>query len=195
MLLQLWAGVFYSLNKVFFCGAERSVGKRERMFRILAWASYLVGMPAWFIWFVLNHNLMLAGAEAGGAAAMVLGIITAVKGQGKEPLWLPWVARVSAGVGFLLSVWYFRGFNSVSQALELTVIGGFLLGANLLAQERRSGYLWFVVMNGSNAVLQAMQGSPLLFGQQIMSIGFVLDAYRMSGRKQAEIVVHGPRNT
>ncbi len=185
--LQLWGGTFYLFNKVFFSRAERNKGKRRRMWKIQAWTMYLIGLPAWFVILLLQDNFILAGAEIGGGPAMVLGLILALRGQEKKPAWLKFFDILSIGVaatvGTIYSVNFLGGIESVNQILEFGVIAGFLTGTVLLAREQPKGYLWFLLMNGSNAVLQYREGAYFLAVQQIISIAFVADAYLMERRE------------
>ncbi len=182
-LLQLWGGTFYLLNKIFFSRAERSRNKKERTWRIRSWTVYLIGMPAWAIIFFLNRNWIVAAAEIGGSVVMVFGLVNAIRGVGKAPHWLDYVARGVAVLGLIYSLYDFGGITTVNQGLELGINAGFFVGVHFLAREKPVGYLWFVLMNGSNAVLQYIQGYPLLCFQQIISVGFVVDAYIMQKRK------------
>src|SRR3954470_14263929 len=92
-LLQWLGGVFFLLNKVFFSVAEHvQVSGRDaaaRRWRIAAWAIYLCGLPPWIIIFVLSHNWIAASLEAGGAPAMLLGLVIAIRGKTvAAPGWL-----------------------------------------------------------------------------------------------------------
>lgn len=185
-LLQFWGGFFYLLNKVFLSRAERSVGEKEKKWRVACWVVYLIGLPAWVAIFVMNRNWIAAAIEAGGAPAMVLGVVIALHGVEREPKWLDWVARVAVLIGVGYSLYDFGGITRVNQILELMMSLGFLFGVYLLAKRRKSrrwGYLCFILMNGSNATLMAIQGYPWLFIQQLISIPFVVDAYRMSRKR------------
>ena len=74
ILLQIWGGAFYLLNKIFFSRAERDNAiSRRRLWRIRSWVVYLVGLPAWVIVFISEHNWIAAGVESGGAPAMIMG--------------------------------------------------------------------------------------------------------------------------
>jgi hypothetical protein len=83
LLLQIWGGGCYLLNKIFL---SRSEGKLDgRTVRIWGWAVYLLGLPAWVIILVMKRDWMAATIEAGGAPAMLLGLMAAMKGLERAP--------------------------------------------------------------------------------------------------------------
>jgi hypothetical protein len=84
------------------------------------------------------------------------------------------------GIGY--SLYDFGGITSASQLLEMAVTLGFLLGSYLLAKNNSSGWLFFMLMNGSMATLMYLQNKPLLAGQQLLSLCFVVYGYIMSQR-------------
>lgn len=190
--LQFWGGLFYLLNKIFFSRAERSGKEAKQVWRIRSWAVYLIGMPAWVIIFVSEQNWMAAAVEAGGATAMILGFVTALRGVGREPRWLNWIARAAAVIGIGYSLYDFGGLTELTQVLELGIVTGFLIGTFFLARQLPSGYLWFLLMNASNATLMGIQNYPWLVLQQIVSFGFVADAYLMQRRRARLKVVSNP---
>lgn len=179
-LAQYWGGLFYLLSKIFFWSMERvKTESRERLLRIFAWASYLLGLPGWLCVFGSNHNWIAASIEAGGAPGMTLGLVNAWRGiKADPPKWLDNIARLAVGLGFGYSIWYFSGITTWNQVLEIGMTTGFLVGIYLLAKNRPAGYLWFMLMIGSNIVLQYIQDTGLLVIQQIISMGFIVDAYR-----------------
>jgi len=182
LLLQLWGGIFFLLNKIFFSRAERSEGARARRWRIASWSVYLIGLPAWVIIFIMERNWIAAALESSGAPAMVMGLLVAVRGTGRQPKWLDHLALVGIVVGLSASLYDFGGITTVNQLLEIGIVTGYLIGTYMLAKERPSGYLWFLLMNGSNAVLMYTQDYPWLVVQQIASLAFVLDAYVQNKR-------------
>lgn len=177
ILLQIWGGLFYLLNKICFSRAERSAAGTRRRWRIAAWGVFLVGLPAWLVIFILERNWIAAALELGTAPAMALGLIIAINGKGKEPKWLDSVALGAIVLGLGFSLYDFRGITTWNQVLELGIVTGVLLGTYSLAKQRASGYLWFLGMNMSCATLMAIQGYWLLFCQQVVSFAFVADAY------------------
>ena len=176
--LQIWGGMFYLLNKVFFSRSERSSNEfKKKNWRIRAWIVYLLGLPAWVTIFVLERNWIAAAIEAGGAPAMIIGLSIAIRGQGHELRWLDTLAKIMIGIGLTLSLYDFGGITTLNQVLELGIAVGFLVGTYMLAKEKAQGYFWFMGMNISTAVLMGIQNYPFLMVQQLISLGFVLDAY------------------
>jgi hypothetical protein len=57
---------------------------------------------------------------------------------------------------------------------------GFLIGSYLLAKSNVYGWLFFMLMNGSMASLMLIQHKPLLFGQQLVSLCFVIYGFTVS---------------
>ncbi|MFC1662982.1 nicotinamide mononucleotide transporter [Patescibacteria group bacterium] len=171
--------MFYLLNKIFFSRAERSQSViAARRWRIASWAVYLLGLPPWLIIFVSERNWIAAGLEAGGTPAMLLGLIIALRGKGRAPRWLDYVALLAITVGIIYSLKDFGGLNTINQYLELGLTLGFLVGTYQLAKEKPQGYLWFILMNLSCGSLMAVQHYYWLMLQQMVSLGFVIDAYR-----------------
>jgi hypothetical protein len=184
LIFQLWGGGGYLLQKIFLSRAERSKRKKnesnERLWRIWAWSVYIIGLPGWVIIFVIEHNWIAAGLETGGLPAMIVGLIVAYKGKGSVPMWLNYLAVVASAVGIAYSAYDFGTLLTLTQGLELGIVTGFLVGTVLLAHKRRSGYLWYVLMNISCGTLMLVQAYPWLALQQGISLMFVLDSYRMS---------------
>lgn len=166
------------MNKAFFSQAERSrtVEIRKR-WRIRSWIVYLMGLPAWVIVFISEHNWIAAGVESGGAPAMLVGLIIAWRGHGTEPGCLDALAKLSVLIGLYLSIDEFGGIKNVNQFLELGIAAGFLLGTYMMAKDNAQGYLWLVLGNVSCATLMGIEGFPLLMAQQLVSLGFVTDAF------------------
>lgn len=185
IILQTWAGLFYLFNKIFFSRAERSKDeKKERRNRIISWAVYLIGLPAWLWLFILERNWILFGVEFSGAPAMALGLYLAIKGiERKPPKWLNIIARLAIISGLGFSIYDFGGITTINQFLELGVSIGFILGTYLLARQRIKGYYWFMLMNTCCAALMFIQDYPVLAIQQIVSLLFVIDAFRAKKRK------------
>ncbi len=193
IVLQVWGGGFYLLNKIFFSRAERSEEDAKRIWRIRSWTVYLIGVPAWLIIFVIERNWMVAAVEMGGMPAMVLGLVIARRGIGKEPNWLSNIARFAAILGIAYSLYDFGGITTLTQTLELVVVAGFLIGTYLLARQQPAGYLWFLLMNISAGTLMFVQDYPWLALQQVISFGFVADAYFVQKRKSQLEVIRKPR--
>ena len=86
----------------------------------------------------------------------------------------------SIALGVSYSLFDNGGITSFSQVLEMGVMVGFLLGSYLLAKNNRTGWLFFMLMNGSMASLMFIQNKPLLTAQQIVSLSFVIYGFRAS---------------
>lgn len=181
--LQIWGGIFYLLNKIFFSRAERSKTEQlKRSWRIRSWLVYLAGLPAWIIVLISEHNWIAAAVESGGSPAMLIGLIIAWKGRGKEPRWLDYIAIFSVIFGLVLSLYEFGGINTVNQLLELGIAAGFLMGTYLLAKDNAHGYFWLMLGNVSCAALMGIQGFYIFMVQQLVSLLFVTDAYLVRRR-------------
>ncbi len=183
LLFQLWGGGFYLLNKVFLSRSERCQGQARARWRKWSWIVYLLGLPAWVVVFVGAKNWIAAAVETSGAAAMVLGLFAAVRGVGTAPKWLDSLALGGAALGIAYSIYDLGGLRLASQWLELGVVVGFLCGTYLVAKLRPEGYLFFLVMNLSNAALMFIQGYHWLVLQQLLSVAFILDAYLVQARR------------
>ena len=186
-ILQWLGGGFYLLNKIFLSFSEHARNRgdeaRARKWRIASWAVYLVGLPPWVIIFVSWRNWTAASVEASGAPAMLLGLVIALRGTTKNPpRWLDHLALVCIPLGFGYSLYDFGGITTINQWLEIGLVLGFLVGTYLLAKERASGYLWYVLMHVACGWLMWIQGYPWLFLQQLVSLVFIVDAYRMTRR-------------
>jgi hypothetical protein len=185
VFLQIWAGGFYLLNKIFFSRKERSLSKIEfKKWQTRSWAVYLIGLPAWVIIFVLERNWIAAALEAGGAPSMILGLIIAIRGKDGEIKWLRYIALAALILGLGYSLYDFGGITTPNQFLELGIVTGYLIGTYMLAREDPKGYIWFLFMILSCGSLMALQEYWWLMGQQIVSFFFVFDAYRINKRKQ-----------
>ncbi|MGE4297843.1 MAG: hypothetical protein AB7E47_07430 [Desulfovibrionaceae bacterium] len=176
--LQICGGLFYLLNKVFFSRAEREAGIANRkMWRIRSWVVYLAGLPAWVIVFASEHNWIAAAVESGGAPAMISGLIVAWRGHGAGPKWLDGIAKISVLGGLGLSLHEYGGLTDVSQLCELGIAAGFLLGTYMMAHDSAQGYLWLMLGNVSCSALMGREGYYILMSQQLVSLGFVVDAF------------------
>lgn len=185
ILMQLLGGVFYLLQKVFLSIAERSErnNPNDKRWRIWAWIVYLVGLPPWIVIFVWERNWIAAALEASGVPAMILGLTIALQGKGQKPGWLDRVAIAAIVAGIAYSAYDFGGFTTMSQFLELGIVLGFLIGTYQLAHEKPAGYLWYLLMCSFTAVLMWVEHYPWLVAQQIVSLGFIVDAYFAQLRK------------
>ena len=192
-ILQWLGGGLYLLNKIFLSFSERARNygneRGARKWRIASWAVYLAGLPAWVIIFVTWRNWIAASVEASGAPAMLLGLVTALRGASRNPpRWLDRLALFCIPLGFGYSLYDFGGITTINQWLEIGLVLGFLVGTYLLAKEKASGYLWYMLMHITCGWLMWIQGYPWLFLQQIVSLGFVADAYLLTQRRKATCV-------
>lgn len=190
ILLQVWGGAGYLLNKIFLWFSEhaRNGGKNAnvRKWRIASWAVYLFSLPPWVIIFVMWRNWIAASVEASGAPAMLLGLVLALRGTtDNPPRWLDRLAFICIPLGFSYSLYDFGGVTTINQWLEIGLVLGFLVGTYLLAKERVGGYLWYVLMHVTCGWLMWIQGYPWLFLQQLVSLVFIADAYRVARKHRA----------
>ena len=186
LYLQLWGGVFYLANKIFlaFGEGEGEAGSRK----VWGWVCYLLGLPAWIVILVIERNWIAAALEVGSVPSMVLGLVIAWRNA--EKIESTWASKLAGGFVYLLiplgvgySIYDFGGIVSINQVLEMTAMVGFLGGTYLLAKQQRRGWLLFMLMNGSVAVLMLIQDNLILSAQQVLSLGFVVLGYVRAGRK------------
>jgi len=133
-----------------------------------------------------DRNWIAASIEAGGVPAMLFGLYTVYKGSQGYNRQFNFIASIFTYSSLVLGVGYSlfdqRGINSVSQVLELGVMIGFLVGGYLLARRNPSGWLFFMLMNGSMAGLMFLQDKPILSIQQVLSLGFVIYGFIVATR-------------
>jgi hypothetical protein len=178
IVLQLWGGGFYLLNKLFFALAEGKSAEWKRRLRIIGWTVYLLGVPAWVIILAGKHDWIAASVEAGGVPAMLFGLYSVCR-VSETPnrrfdlfaIFFTYTALLF-GVGF--SLYDYGGLTTGTQLLEIGVMIGFLLGSYLLAKQNMYGWVFFMLMNVSMAALMLIQQKPILSAQQIVSLSFVI---------------------
>lgn len=182
--LQFWGGASYLINKIFFALAEGKKQNIKRKLKFYGWAIYIFGVPAWVIILLSKQNWIAASIEAGGIPSMFLGLYTVYKNSKSPNIIFDKVASFftygSIALGVSYSLFDYGGITSFSQVLEMGVMLGFLLGSYLLAKNNRTGWLLFMLMNGSMATLMFVQNKPLLTAQQIVSLSFVIYGFRAS---------------
>ena len=176
--LQFWGGGFYLLNKIFFALPEGRKKKVKRALKLSGWVIYLLGVTAWVIILLGKHDWIAASIEAGGVPSMLFGLYTVYKNSKHPNRLFDRIASgftysfIASGVGY--SLFDYGGITSISQVLELGVMIGFLLGSYLLVKNNKTGWLFFMLMNGSMATLMLLQQKPLLSVQQLVSLCFVI---------------------
>lgn len=187
LLLQLWGGCSYLINKILFSLAVDKQGDTQRKLKTFGWAIYMLGVPAWVIILISEQNWIAASIEAGGIPAMLLGFHTVYKRRLHPHFLFDRLASFFTYASIILGVTYSLvdrgGLNSISQILELGVMIGFLLGSYLLAKNNWIGWFFFMLMNGSMATLMFFQEKPFLAIQQLISISFVFYAIYASIKK------------
>jgi len=178
IVLQVWGGGFYLLNKIFFALAEGKKEKTKRHLKIMGWITYILGVPAWIIILISKHDWMAASMEAGGVPSMLFGLFTVYQNSESPNKVFDIIASLFTYVFLILGVSYsvydYGGIISVSQLLEIGVMTGFLIGSYLLAKNNLYGWLFFMLMNGSMASLMFIQNKPFLSIQQLISLCFVI---------------------
>ena len=186
LLLQVWGGGCYLLNKMLFAFAEGRRFELKRLLRLYGWIVYIAGVPAWVAILLGKHNWIAAAIEAGGVPSMFFGLYTAYRAPQTPSLRFDRFASaftygfIVLGVGY--SLYDYGGITSITQVLEMGVTAGFLLGSYLLAKNNAAGWLFFMLMNGSMATLMHLQDKPILATQQIVSLCFVVYGYAVSKR-------------
>lgn len=173
-LLQIWGGSTIVLNKVFLAQG----GPNRQRWMALGWVMFLAAMPAWLAIFIIHHNWIAAALEVGGLPAALLGL-RAARGAQTSTVWRHHVdifTGVMVAVGLGYSAYDHGGITSITQLLEMAAVAGYLVGANQLSKERRSGWIWFGVMNGATALLMAVQAKWGMAAAQLVSLLFVLRA-------------------
>ena len=76
IILQVWGGGFYLLNKIFFALAEGKSENTKRQLKIAGWTIYILGVPAWVIILISKHDWIAASIETGGVPSMLFGLFT-----------------------------------------------------------------------------------------------------------------------
>jgi len=186
ILLQVWGGAFYLLNKMLFSVSESKQAHVKRKLKISAWIIYILGVPAWVIILIGHQNWIAASIEAGGVPAMLLGLYNSYHDNQKQNKRFNYLVAVctysSLTFGLFYSLIHNNGITSVSQVLEIGVMLGFLLGSYSIAKNNSVGWLYFMLMNLSMAALMLLQGKQILMIQQLVSLCFVVYGFKKSRR-------------
>lgn len=178
LFLQIWGGGCYLSNKILFSVSEAYEETLRRKLKILGWIIYIVGVPAWVIILAGHNNWIAASIEAGGLPAMMLGLYNTIHNHQRVNRLFNAVVSFCTWSSLIFGVGYslldYGGITSVTQVLEVGVMLGFLLGSYLLAKGNIQGWLFFMLMNISMALLMLIQDKPVLLLQQLLSLGFVI---------------------
>lgn len=178
LILQIWGGLFYLLNKALFAIAEGRPQSSYKKLKVSGWVFYILGAPAWVTILVGHSNWIAASIEAGGIPAMFLGLYNAYHNNQRSTARFNFLVSVctygSLVLGLSYSLYHNIGIVSLSQVLEIGVMIGFLLGGFLLAKNNSLGWLFFMLMNLSMAGLMMIQGKSILMVQQLLSLSFVV---------------------
>lgn len=184
LILQIWGGGFYLINKVLFSVAEGKSPEIKKSIKIKAWIIYILGVPAWVAILVGHQNWIAASIEAGAIPAMLLGLYNTYYDNERNNIWFNRVVAFctygSLAFGLTYSVVNHGGIVSLSQLLEVGVMMGFLLGSYALAKNNPVGWVFFMLMNLSMASLMLLQDKPILMLQQLVSLCFVIYALKQS---------------
>ena len=178
LILQIFAGLSYLINKIFFSFAENKSPKLKKNLKIKGWIIYILGVPAWVIILTSNQNWIAASIEAGGIPAMLLGLYNTCHDNKKENklfnIFVTVNTYVFVAIGLTYSIIDNNGISSYSQVLEIGVMIGFLFGSYFMAKNHSSGWLFFMLMNLSMAILMLLENKSILMIQQLLSLCFVV---------------------
>ncbi|WP_439134421.1 hypothetical protein [Pseudomaricurvus sp.] len=184
LMLQIWGGSFYLINKILFALSEGRHEPTKKHFKLSGWTIYILGVPAWVIVLAGHENWIAASIEAGGIPAMLLGLYNTYHDHQKPHQLFNRIVTLctysSLTFGLLYSVSQHGGITSISQVLEIGVMLGFLLGSYYMAKNNRIGWLFFALMNLSMATLMLLQDKPILMAQQLVSLCFVIYGFMQS---------------
>lgn len=186
LFLQIWGGGFYLTNKILLALAEGRPQRSKRLFKIAGWSIYILGVPAWVIILISKQNWIAASIEVGGVPSMIFGLYNVYTRAEISSKTMDIIAMSATYLSLILGVGYslygHGGINTVTQLLEIGVMIGFLLGSYLLAKNLPVGWLFFMLMNGSMAVLMLIQEKPILSAQQLLSLCFVVYGFIIASK-------------
>jgi hypothetical protein len=188
IILQIWGGSFYLINKILFALSEGEYGNtKKKNLKVTGWLIYILGVPAWVIILAGHQNWIAASIEAGGVPAMLLGLYNTYYDH-KRPNkafngFVTLCTYSSLAFGLLYSLSIHGGITSVSQVLEMSAMLGFLMGCYYMAKKNLNGWLFFMLMNLSLASLMFLQEKPILTAQQLLSFFFVLYGFNIARKR------------
>jgi hypothetical protein len=186
LFLQIWGGIAYLLAKILLSYAEGL--SDDRKWRMAGWAAYVAGLPAWIILLASKQTWIACAVEAGGAPALILGLVIAWKRITHINKTIDWCIKIFTYLMIVLGISYsiydFKGITTLTQVLEIGVTFGFLLGTYLLAKKKSAGWLLFAEMLICMCIIMLIQGNFILVVQQALSlviaiIGFVRSCKRI----------------
>lgn len=181
LILQIWGGSFYLLNKILFALSEGRKNELQRSLKLYGWVIYILGVPAWVIILLGKKNWIAASIEAGGIPSMLFGLYLVLKNPTTPNRTFEKITSFVTYGALMFGVTYslidYGGISALSQILEIGAVVGFLLGSYLLAKKNNNGWLFFMLMNTSMSSLMLLQNKLLLAGQQILSLCFVIYGY------------------
>lgn len=183
IICQILGGGFYLLNKIFLSLGERKGEKKFWKLNMKAWSwiSFLIGIPFWLYLFLIDKNYIALGLESSAIPSLILGLIISIKGlKTKEPLWIKYFVIFSVIFGLYFSIDHYHGLNNLTQISEIVMVSTFLIGTYYLAKQRNIGYLYYILMHIACIYLMYLNEYKGLMLQQLISIGFVIDAYIIS---------------
>lgn len=191
LMLQIWGGLFYLVNKILFAFSEGKQGKTKKNLKVSGWVIYILGVPAWVIILVDHDDWIAASLEVGAIPAMLLGLYNTIRDhKSAHKAFNSFVAvctysSLLFGLGY--SLYVYGGVTALSQILEVCAMLGFLMGSYHLAKDSHIGWLFFMLMNLSMAGLMFLQGKPILMIQQLLSLCFVFYGFKQSRKSIARL--------
>jgi hypothetical protein len=184
LVLQIWGGTFYLINKILFAFSEGKQKQVKKSLKIKGWVIYILGVPAWVTILISHQDWIAASIEAGGIPAMLLGLYNTYHDNQKHHQWFNKIVAIctysSLVLGLSYSVIHHGGITSISQVFEIGVMLGFLLGSYAIAKNNPVGWLFFMLMNLCMAMLMLLQDKPILVAQQLVSLSFVVYGLKKS---------------
>ncbi len=184
LILQIWGGSCYLLNKILFSLAQNREHEKARILKITGWIIYILGVPAWAVILFRKHDWIAGFLEVGGLPSMVFGLVSSINPHHRAGRYFDHFARIVTVLFILLGTGYsildFGGLKSLSQGLEILTTIGFLAGSYYMARNHPVGWFFFMLMNAGMGALMLIQGHPLLALQQMISLLFVTAGCRKS---------------
>jgi hypothetical protein len=190
LMLQVWGGSFFLVSKMLFALAEGKPINAKSRLKVIGWSIYILGVPAWVIILLGNHNWIAASIEAGGIPAMLLGLYLTYKHQQKPhesfSVLVIFCTYTCLAFGLMKSLAMNGAGLSITQIMELGVMAGFLLGNYYMAKSNPCGWLFFMLMNISMASLMYLQQNRILMAQQLLSLCFVCYGFMKTRKPNIE---------